>query len=726
MASFRLKIDGKHFKDTQGRQVTLHGINVSGDSKLPAHPDIPSHESENFFDGDNVSFVDRPFSLKDSHIHFARLKRWGFNTLRYIFTWEALEHEGPGKYDEAFITHTVEVLRIAKGYGFYVFMDPHQDVWSRFTGGSGAPMWTLYACGLDPTKFQITQSALVQNTWEKPAEFPKMAWATNYWRLACGTVMTLFFGGRIFAPKCAIDGKNIQDYLQSHFLNACKHLARRIHEAGDLHGQVVCGYETINEPNCGFLGNFDISQLPKNQNLKKYTCPTVWQAILTGSGRACEIDTYDFGSFGPYKNGKQLVDPKGVTTWLDPSTWDDFKYGWKRSEEWKLGQDIWALHGVWDPETDTLLQPHYFSTHPKTGEALDHEYFTNNQFMDLSRSYRDAIRSVWPQAMLLVQPSPFEVPPNIKNTADDESNLIFASHFYDGITLITKKWNRIWNIDVLGILRGRYSSPAFAIKLGETAIRNCLKDQLSRLREEGEEFMGNHPCVFSEIGIPFDMDDNYAYKTGDYSSQVAAIDANSYAVEGSMVAGMMWWNYTAGNSHFWGDNWNGEDLSIYCEDDHGPTRSLSPDSNKSSEFSSSTMEMLPFSERSRGTEASIRPYPVATHGDISSYGFDLRKTTFTLTLTAKSSTPTEYPTEVFLPEYHFHDVATAGADGSTTVEVSGGKYEVEGQTLKWWHGEGEQKLVVKGGKEWGSASSTWGDDGLLEVYLHLGRNCTVM
>lgn len=105
--------------------------------------------------------------------------------------------------------------------------------------------------------------------------------------------------------------------------------------------------------------------------------------------------------------------------------------------------------------------------------------------------------------------------------------------------------NRYWNVDVFGILRGRYLSPAFAIKIGETAIRNCFRDQLSAIRKEGFDYMGNHPCVFTEIGIPYDMDDMYAYRTGDFSSQSSAMDANHFALEGSGVNGFILWNYTA-------------------------------------------------------------------------------------------------------------------------------------------------------------------------------------
>ncbi|KAK5113490.1 hypothetical protein LTR62_003359 [Meristemomyces frigidus] len=763
MSPPRLRISGTTFLDPQNRTIYLHGLNLSGDTKLPAHPDQSSHIRQHFFDADNVSFVDRPFPLAEAHTHFARLKRWGYNTIRYIFTWEALEHAGPGRYDEDFIRHTIEVLRLAKRYGFYVFMDPHQDVWSRFTGGSGAPMWTIYACGLDPEKFHVTQAAMVQNTWPEPAKYPKMVWATNYQRLACATIFTLFFAGRDFAPKCALDGKNIQDYLQDHFVAACKHLALRIREAGDLEGDLVIGYESVNEPNKGMIGHPDLSKLPEDQKLKKGTTPTAFQAMLSGSGRAIQVDTYDFGSFGPYKSGKEVIDPKGESCWLDPNTWDDTRYGWKRSESWKLGEDLWAQHGVWDPANDQLLLPHYFSNHPKTGEVLNQEYWTNNNFLEYYRKYKAAIRDVWPEAVMLMQPGPFEIPPSIKDTEDDDQNMVFASHFYDGITLITKKWNKVWNVDVLGILRGKYSSPAFAIKLGETAIRNCFKDQLSTVRQEGIDYMGEHPCLYTEIGIPYDMDEQKAYRTGDYSSQSAAIDANHYALEGSKAAGFTWWVYTASNSHFWGDNWNGEDLSVYSKEDrqilsssHGNSAKISMDPSTPSSSQRSADDLVtpatmkktlsvdqmsrtstnpdPGNSGYRAAEAFIRPHPEVVHGTIESHGFDLKTCTFTLSLTSPSPTPQDHPTVVFLPDFHFPQQP----DHSTTVEVSGGKWEIRHeevqdgagqQVLWWWHGAGEQKVVVKGlRRKRGVVSSEEGvqEESYLDAYWQMGRNCCVM
>ncbi|AEO60005.1 glycoside hydrolase family 5 protein [Thermothelomyces thermophilus ATCC 42464] len=733
MTNLRLTIEDGKFRDGYGRQVLLRGINVAGEAKYPSKPNQPSHVPEDFFDGDNVSFVGRPFSKEEAHLHFSRLKRCGYNTIRYVFTWEAIEAAGPGIYDEAWIDETIEVLRAAKSYGFYVFMDPHQDVWSRFSGGSGAPMWTLYAAGLNPQSFAATEAAIVHNTYPEPDAFPKMIWSTNYYRLAAATMFTLFFAGRDFAPRCIIDGVNIQDYLQGHFLRACAHLAQRIHEAGDIENDVVFGWESLNEPNKGMIGYQDISVIPKEQALKKGTCPTIWQTMLTGSGRAVEVETWDMGGLGPYRVGRTLVDPHGEVAWL-PEGYDESRYGYKRDPGWKLGECIWAQHGVWDPSTDTLLRKDYFAKHPATGETIDYSYFTNTYFMDFFRKYRDTVRSVHKNAIILLQGPTMELPPLIKDTPDgDDPFLVYSPHWYDGITLMTKKWNRNWNVDVIGVLRGRYWHPALAVKLGETAIRNCFRDQHAAMRKEGLDRMGNHPCLMTEFGIPYDMDDKYAYKTGDYSSQSAAMDANHFGVEAAGLEGYTLWLYMASNDHEKGDQWNGEDLSIVSVDDKLLPLSAHPripsleDSTSNLRTPAARKELdddesvtpanlrrsitnpsisleatsrqpeLTASPGYRAAEAYVRPAPVATAGVITDYGFDLRKCLFTLTIQAPRVADPEAPTVVFLPEYHF-------PKDECSVEVSSGKWEISSdeeetvliQRLRWWHGDGQQTLRVSG------------------------------
>lgn len=212
----------------------------------------------------------------------------------------------------------------------------------------------------------------------------------------------------------------------------------------------------------------------------------------------------------------------------------------------------------------------------------------------------------------------------------------------------------------------------------------------------------------------------------------------------------------AQNSHYWGDQWNGEDLSIFSLDDKPvPAGAFSPADSRASldmespsfsrAHSTDTLSVTPSNLRKtitaermsssrtegdvrglRAAEAFIRPTPIAVRGDISSYGFDLKNCTFKLALVAPSSTTEGAPTLCYLPEFHF-------PYGQTSVEVSGGKWTISSeesngaiqQILRWWHAEGDQTITVKGFiRKAGSAIGTDEDEGYLQQCQK--QNCAVM
>src|SRR6266446_2911791 len=115
-----ISIEGSRFKDESGRTLLLRGINLGGSSKIPFSRDHDVLDksalysegllySDGFFEHRDVSFVGRPFPIEEADEHFARLKEWGFNFLRFLITWEAIEHAGPGMYDQAYLDYVYAV-----------------------------------------------------------------------------------------------------------------------------------------------------------------------------------------------------------------------------------------------------------------------------------------------------------------------------------------------------------------------------------------------------------------------------------------------------------------------------------------------------------------------------------------------------------------------------------------------------------------------------------------
>jgi hypothetical protein len=350
---------------------------------------------------------------------------------------------------------------------------------------------------LEVSMADLGNAAIVHNVYPDKDRYPKMIWATNYFKLAAATMFTLFFAGisilsigfisinsgSTFAPKLMIDGINIQQYLQSHFLDSVARLAKAIVETPGL-SDVVVGYDTLNEPSSGWIGCTDITRIMHEQELKTGLTPSPLQALRLGEGCKVEdVEVWELTALGPQKFGTLAVDPQGVRSWM------------------KGKQCVWEQHGVWDSKTQKSLKANYFSVNQKTGDPLD---FLLDFWKPFINSFTEKLRSVHKNCVIFVEPPVGALPPTFYNT-DAQGPLAFAPHWYDGLTLLNKTFNSWFTVDYIGFIRGRYTSIAFALKFGMAGIKACFKSQLNMLRVEGQINVGNYPCVFGEIGIPYDM-----------------------------------------------------------------------------------------------------------------------------------------------------------------------------------------------------------------------------
>jgi hypothetical protein len=584
-----IHLDQGWFKDEHNRYLLLHGVNLGGSSKVPYTPDGATYRREGFFDHRAVSFVGRPFPLAEADEHFARLRAWGLTFLRFLITWEAVEHAGPGIYDEAYLDYLYAMIKKAAEHGIDLFIDPHQDVWSRFSGGDGAPGWTLEAAGLDMTHFDETGAAITHAMHGDP--FPRMIWPTNNHKLAAATLYTLFFAGDDFAPQALVEGQPIQEYLQSHYIAAMQQVAMRLKGLPN-----VIGYDTLNEPALGYIGIPDLKAMPGP--LRIGDNPGYFQSMLLGNGFSQEVEVWKFAIPSPRKVGKRTLNVNRVRAWLP-------------------GREcIWKQHGVWDVNSNgepVLIKPDYF--HKLNGKEVD---FNRDYFRPFAKRYAAAIREIDPQTLIFVETIP-EYPLPIWQKGDAES-IISAAHWYDVVTLLTKNLNP-W----LG-----YDIHTQKLVVGKGAVRRSFAGQIEHWKRKSFEQMGGAPVIIGETGIPFDLQKKRAYQTGDFSIAVKAMNRTMTAMDDALASYTIW-NYTADNTNARGDKWNDEDLSIFSRDQQTNPADIH--------------------SGGRALEAVVRPYAKATAGLPLRMSFDVGKKTFEFEFRHEEGITA--PSEFFIPNFQY-------------------------------------------------------------------------
>ncbi len=512
-------VDGIHIKDRAGRVVTFRGCNLGGDSKIPFSPEGNPLSYD-------VSFTGRPFPEAEADAHYARLAAWGFNLVRFVITWEAVEHAGPGIYDEDYLAYLRNVVKKAEDHGISVFVDPHQDVWSRWTGGDGAPGWTLEAVGFDLSRIETVGAAFT--TQGQGDSYREMTWGMNYLRYANATMWTLFFGGNVFAPGRYVDGVPIQDWLQDHYIDAMKHTARRLKDCAG-----IVGFGTLNEPHAGFIGLDDLNSHHRVTS-REGPVPTAMQAIAAASGFPQKTKRVLFAGVIRLP-GKETLNPTGVSL---------FRSGFECP---------WREAGVWDAVDGTprAVKPSWFGIAPD-----GHHYDFANEFLKpFQLKFMRALFPKHQQYLFFVEGVPMAERPSWKPgelVSEDGKPLavVEAFHWYDGLTLLFKRWHT-W-------VMADGENGTLSVGLG--ASRKSAARQLSRLAKMPRE--ESIPALIGEFGVQFDLRDGRAFRTGDYSEQEEALTTYYDAIDASMLSSTIW-NYSASNTHEAGDGWNTEDLSIY-------------------------------------------------------------------------------------------------------------------------------------------------------------------
>jgi hypothetical protein len=651
----RLHIEGRWFVDDAGRRVILRGVNLGGDCKVP-YPEGGTNLPSDFSNHREVSFIGRPFPLADADEHFSRLRAWGFNCLRLLTTWEAVEHGGPRDYDAAYLDYFAELCGMAGDYGFYVFVDFHQDVWSRMTGGDGAPCWLFDKVGIDYRKLAESDCAhVMQHLYDyarggrQEDRYPTMSWPQNARRPANGIMWTLFFAGRDFAPSLIIDGLNVQDYLQEHYLGAMREIARRVSDLPNM-----MGFDSLNEPVPGWIGQrLTYRHLgPTEDNPHRATPGLAWSpldGLLVSHGISRELPMleYDRASRAVVAKRDQTMNPRRISIWKEGAI-DPFQH----AGAWRLDAD-----GGFEVLRDNFFQ--------RVGDRTVN-YIADYMGPFFARVAAN-IREVNPDWILFAELDPLSGFLGPGFPEDTPRNTVNANHWYDITTLATKTFNPNFS---LGLKTEEMATEAARIQ--ERYVR-----QLGKIASTSDALNGGAPTLIGECGIPFDLNGAEAYRAfaagdrGDapWTPHIIALDLMYNALDALLINSTQW-NYTASNRNDLaiGDGWNQEDLSIFSRDQQ--------------------IDPADLNSGGRALQGFVRPYAKAIQGVPRKVKFERLAGTFELVFDADLSI--KDATEIFVPRLQYPQ--------GCTIEVSGGeaKLDLENQraTVKA-HSTGEVGVIIR-------------------------------
>lgn len=633
-----LHTQGTCFIDANGRQIILRGLNLGGDSKVP-WPDGGTQHASDFSNHRDVSFIGRPFLLSDADQHFGRIRDWGFNCVRLLTTWEAVEHSGPRQYDTAYLDHLQEVCRKAGDFGLYVFIDFHQDVWSRMSGGDGAPGWTFEAVGLDFSRFNTAGAAHVMqqrfdytSASHAQASYPQMSWAQNYRMPANAIMWTLFWGGKHITPDFLIDGVAASDYLQNHYLGAMAQVAKRV--SGMPH---VIGFDSLNEPGVGWLGQ-SLSPILVNGIRQRLGAPipgVVWSALdalAVAAGVTLKLPVRG-SSFDPEAEVTwTTVNPDGVCIWREGASCPFAQAG------------IYAIETLGKEKIVTGLKEDAFSRYQ--GRTLS---IADDVFGPFYHRVARTIREIGPHWLLMAEMDPFGAMSGRVFPASMPAQSVNASHWYDVTLLVKKQFSAALSVD---LLTGESSC-------GAAAIGARYQRQLAAVKALDEQVPDGLPTLIGEFGVPYDLDDGAAYAAwadgkrdeSIWQNQTQALSLMYDALDALHLSSTQW-NYSAGNQNDAriGDQWNQEDLSVYSLDQ----------------------------TEGRAVPGFCRPYAQAIQGKLQRMLFDMASGIFELTFEANPAIGE--PTQIYLPRRQYPNGPTI----TVTGPVLHHEFDTSQQRLMIW------------------------------------------
>ncbi|KAG8740377.1 hypothetical protein FRC10_004386 [Ceratobasidium sp. 414] len=442
---------------------------------------------------------------------------------------------------------------------------------------------------------------------------------------------TLFWAGKTYAPKLWVPASsgqevNIQDFLQDCFLNAFDELVRAV---GDL--ESVIGFEMMNEPHRGYVSIPSLHGFDYTTDLHFHDTPNALQSFALGAGYAVQVPHYVRSWPFPTRVGKTILrNQEGVKAWrVDGPT---------------KGQCVWEMHDVWGwdkkKKESVPLRESYFKNHPQTGKVVEwHEDF----FYPFVGRWAERVHALTGgKKMLFLEAIPNEFCPSSWTTDRQPANMVFAPHWYDLNALFSKAFGQM-SVNVQGLARGMFVLRA--LYWGHQGARDNYVIQIGNIvRSAYDSLNSARPVIIGECGIPMDMNNGEAFKSGDFEWHARMMDSLMTALERNLV-GFTLWNYNPDNDDVHGDFWNGENFSWFsrCRADSSlPFDASSSLLNQSSRALDAGARLLP---------VIVRPYPAKVAGTPLSFSYEPRTGAFKFIYDTSASADLvrSKESEMFLP-----------------------------------------------------------------------------
>lgn len=214
---------GSWFRDAEDRHVILRGVNLGGRAKqAPYLPIYPAGRAAL----DPVVFARE---LEGARPELQRLQAMGFNVVRLLVMWKALEpaplaEDAPLSPEAARYLDCVRaILDALHAHGMFAILDVHQDIAHELFGGDGFPDWTI------PDGVTLETSP------------PSRMWGGRYLLDArVRSTLRAFWDNDLTNTRAGLRRAPVQDYLARTVGRVAERL--RGHPA-------VLGYQPFNEPN---------------------------------------------------------------------------------------------------------------------------------------------------------------------------------------------------------------------------------------------------------------------------------------------------------------------------------------------------------------------------------------------------------------------------------------------------------------------------------------------